>query len=420
MPDTVPVASLAVALLAGLAVGVERQWSGHASGDNARFGGLRTFTMIGLLAGVAGWWLTAGLAGAAAVLLAGAVGIIVVAYGASSRKDVDATTEVAALVVVVAGVLAGWGQTSLASAVTAITVLLLAEKSRLHKLVEHLGATELRAAARFAVMAVVILPLLPAEPLGPFGPFGTIQLRLLWALVLFFSGLSFLGFLARRAFGAKRGYAIAGALGGLVSSTSVTLTFARLSRVHPEHGRMLAAGVMGANVMLFPRVLLATTVLAPALAGAMWPAFLAPVAIGLLLLARGVTTDATPAKVPEDPNPLQIGAALQMAAVFQVVLSVVSMADAWFGSAGLYASAAVLGLTDVDALTVSMAQQANRTGAVEVAAVALTLGIITNTAVKTLIAIVVGRQTFRLLAAIGLAAMAASLVAGLVMMTMFR
>lgn len=418
MPDAVPVASLAVALLTGLAVGVERQWSGHASGDNARFGGLRTFTMIGLVAGIAGWWLTAGLVAPAAVLLAGTVGIIVVAYASSSRRDVDATTEIAAIVVIVAGVLAGLRYTSLASGITAITVLLLAEKSQLHGLVSRLGATELRAAARFAVMAMVVLPLLPAEPLGPFGPFGTIQVRLLWALVLFFSGLSFLGFLARRAFGAKRGYAIAGALGGLVSSTSVTLTFARLSRAHPEHGRMLAAGVMGANVMLFPRVLVATAVLAPPLAAALWPAFLAPVAIGLLLLARGVTTDATPADVPEDPNPLQVGAALQMAAVFQVVLSVVSVAGTWFGSAGLYASAAVLGLTDVDALTVSMAQVA-QTDAAPVAAVALTLGIITNTVVKTLMALVIGRHTFRLLATIGLAAMAASLLAGLMVLTTF-
>ncbi len=419
MLTSVPLGALAVATVAGLAVGVERQWSGHASGENARFGGLRTFTMIGLVAGVAGWWMTSGLGTAAAVLLAGLVAIIAIAYVAASHRDIDATTEVAALVVVVAGALAGAGQAAVASGITALTVLLLAEKSQLHGLVGRLGATELRAGARFAVMAVVILPLLPAEPLGPFGPFGTIQLRLLWALVLFFSGLSFLGFLARRAFGAKRGYAIAGALGGLMSSTSVTLTFARLSREHPESGRMLAAGVMGANVMLFPRVLVATAVLAPTLALSLWPAFLAPVAIGVLLLARGVTEEAAPADAPEDPNPLQVGAALQMAVVFQVVLFVVSLAESWFGSAGLYASAAVLGLTDVDALTVSLSQQAMSGTAIPVATAALTLGIFTNTVVKTLIALAVGRGTFRLLATIGLAAMAASLAAGLVLLTSF-
>lgn len=410
----IPLSALMIATLAGLAVGIERQWSGHASGENARFGGLRTFTMIGLISGIAGWWSTTGLTGPAVVLLAGTVGVIVMAYVASSRRDVDATTEIAALVVVVAGVLGGAGQATLASGITALTVLLLVEKSRLHGLVSRLDSVELLAGARFAVMAAVILPLLPSEPLGPFGPFGEIRIRLLWALVLFFSGLSFVGFLARRAFGARRGYAIAGALGGLVSSTSVTLTFARLSREQPESGRMLAAGVMGANVMLFPRVLLATTVLAPAMAGALWPAFLLPVAIGLLLLARGVSPGAETPEAPEDPNPLKVGAALQMAVVFQLVLFLVALAESWFGSAGLYASAAVLGLTDVDALTVSMAQSSGAGTPIAVVTAALTLGILTNTLVKTAIAAVVGRGTFRFLAGAGLAAMALALAAGLV------
>lgn len=410
-----PLWALIAATLSGLAVGLERQWSGHASGVNARFGGLRTFTMIGLVSGIAGWWTTTGLLGPATVLLAGAVGIIIVAYFSSSRRDIDATTEVSALVVVTAGVLAGTGQTVLSAAITAITVMLLFEKSRLHGLVARLGEVELMAAARFAVMAVVVLPLLPAEPLGPFGPLGDIRLRQLWALVLFFSGLSFVGFLARRAFGPQRGYAVAGALGGLVSSTSVTLTFSRLSRTHTESGRVLAAGVLGANVMLFPRVLIATAVLAPALAWAIGPAFVAPVAIGLVLLARGINGHAAPTDTPEDRNPLQIGAALQMAVLFQVVLSLVSLAELWFGEAGLYASAGVLGLTDVDALTISMAQRASDGTAVAVAAAALVLGILANTVVKTTIALVVGRGGFRTLATLGLAAMAASLGAWLML-----
>lgn len=415
-----PVWGLLAATLAGLAVGLERQWSGHASGVNARFGGLRTFTMIGLISGIAGWWTSAGLMGPATVLLAGTVGVIVVAYLSASRTDIDATTEVAALVVVVAGVLAGTGHTTLSSAITALTVLLLFEKSRLHGLVGRLGEVELMAAARFAVMAIVVLPLLPAEPLGPFGPFGEIRLRQLWALVLFFSGLSFAGFLARRAFGPRRGYAVAGALGGLVSSTSVTLTFSRLSRVHPENGRMLAAGVLGANVMLFPRVLIATAVLAPALAWGLWPAFLAPLAIGLVLLARGISPDNVEAEASasagQDQNPLHLAAALQMTVLFQVVLSLVSFAESRFGDAGLYASAGVLGLTDVDALTISMAERVSTGTAVDVATAALVLGILANTVVKTMIALVVGRGRFRTFATLGLAAMAASLGAWLILM----
>lgn len=412
-----PLWELAAATLAGLAVGLERQWSGHASGLNARFGGLRTFTMIGAVAGLAGWWTTTGLVGPATVLLAGIVGVVVVAYASSSRKDIDATTEVAALVVTVAGVLAGTGQTALSAAITALTVLLLFEKSRLHTLVNRLGEVELMAGARFAVMAAVVLPLLPSAPLGPIGPFGDIRLRQLWALVLFFSGLSFLGFLARRALGPRRGYAMAGALGGLVSSTAVTLTFSRLSRTHPESGRMLAAGVLGANVMLFPRVLLATAVLAPSLAWSIGPAFLAPVVIGLVLLARGIRDQGDHVTAPEDRNPLHVGAALQMALLFQVVLSLVSAAEVWFGQTGLYASAAVLGLTDVDALTVSMAMRTSTGTPATVAAVALVLGITANALVKATIAVTVGRGRFKAFAAIGLAAMATSLAAWVLLLS---
>lgn len=400
---------LLVAALGGLAVGLERQWSGHASGPNARFGGLRTFTLVGLTAGVAGWWLTQGLEGPASVLLAGLVLIIGLAYYSAARFDVDGTTEIAALVVVAAGTLAGRGDLAVASGLTAVTVLLLVEKSRLHGIVERVGQVELLAGARFAVMAAVVLPLLPSTPIGPFGPLAAVELRTLWALVLFFSGLSFIGYLARRAFGGERGYAIAGAVGGLLSSTSVTLTFSQLSRVHQESSRALAAGVMGANLMLFPRVLLATTVLAPSLAAALWPAFLAPVSVCLLLLARGVGTNSDASTTPEDRNPLQVGAALQMALVFQVVLWAVAVAEQWFGDVGLYGSAAVLGLSDVDALTVSMAQRSGDAAGAGVAATALVIGILANTLVKAAIALSVGRGTFRYLAGAGLLLVAGTL-----------
>ena len=399
---------VAVAMLGGLAVGLERQWSGHAKGPNARFAGLRTFTMMGLIAGLSGWWWMAGLHAFAVVLLCGTAGIIVTSFVVRSRKDIDATTEIAAMVVLAAGVTAGVGQIAVSSAIVALTFLLLVEKSRLHGMAEHLGETELLAAARFAVMAAVVLPLLPEE-LGPFGPLGTVKPRTLWMLVLFFSGLSFIGYLARRGLGEKRGYAVAGVLGGLVSSTSVTLTFSRLSRNREGDGPALSAGVLGANMMLFPRVLIASAVLAPALAWALWPAFVAPVLIGLVLFVWGLRGAGKTGRATGPKNPLELMAALQMALLFQIVLFGVSLAEQYFGDAGLYGSAAVLGLTDVDALTVSMAQRVNASTPATVAARALTLGILANTLVKTTIALVVGRGGYRVRTAIGLGLLAAAL-----------
>ena len=193
--------------------------------------------MLGALAGLCGWLWKTGLTAPAAMLFAGAVAIVAVAYAAASRRDVDGTTEVAALVVLAAGLLAGTGAYRLASAIIALEALLLVEKSRLHSLVRRIDDTELRAGVRFAVMACVILPLLPK---GPYGPFGGLRPRELWALVLFFSALSFLGHVARRLAGPGHGYLVTGLLGGIVSSTNVTFTFARLSRRDPAMSRALA------------------------------------------------------------------------------------------------------------------------------------------------------------------------------------
>ena len=166
-----------VATLGGLAIGLERQWSGHASGPRARFAGIRTLALLGGLAGTIGWLWAAGTQALAAVLLGGACALVVVAYATASRTDVDATTEVSALVVLAAGVLAGTGQLALASGIIAVTTFFLVEKSALHAFVTRFDDEGLRAAARFAVMATVILPLLPV---GPYGPWGTVRPREIW------------------------------------------------------------------------------------------------------------------------------------------------------------------------------------------------------------------------------------------------
>ncbi|MFI5177837.1 MAG: MgtC/SapB family protein [Vicinamibacterales bacterium] len=403
--------NLSVAFLGGLGVGIEREWSGHAVGPRARFAGVRTFALLALASGLAGWLWTAGAQGPALILLAGLCGLVVVAYYAASRRDVDGTTEVAAFVVVAAGVLAGSGSDRVAAGIIAVTLLLLVEKKRLHGFVARLDREEIRAAVRFAVMATVILPLLPE---GPYGPFGGIRPRMLWALVLLFSGLSFIGFVARRTFGRNRGYAIAGTLGGVISSTGATLTMAELSRTKPEAGRALASGALGANTVLFPRILFSSLILAPALANALWPACVVPALIGVTLTFRGLRESHAADRLEREDNPLQFRSAIKMTLFFQGVLFAVWLATSRLGTQGLYGSAAVLGLVEMDALTISLARLTASGTAAEITARAVTVGIIANTVVKLGIALVVGRGRFRPLAAIGLAFMAAALGAALI------
>ena len=151
-----------------------------------------------------------------------------------------------------------------------------------HALVGRVDDEELRAAPRFGVMAIVVLPLLPE---GPIGPFGGIRPRELWLLVLFFTGLSFAGYLARRMFGAAQGYPLTGLIGGLISSTNVTFTFARLSRHERALSRPLAIGTIAACTMVYPRVLVAASVLNLAVARLLLLYLAAPFAAGTLVLA---------------------------------------------------------------------------------------------------------------------------------------
>ena len=404
-PATATVASLAVAILGGAAVGVERQRSGHATGPDARFGGMRTFTLLGTVSGLAGLLLESALVVPAALLIAGALALTVAAYVRASRRDIDATTEVAAIVVLAAGVMAGLGEIRLSAAVTTLTVLVLAEKPRLHGLVARLDEPTMLAAARFAVMSAVILPLLPE---GPYGPGPGIRPRELWMLVLLFSGMSFVGFIAQRLTGAA-GYPLTGLLGGLVSSTSVTLTFARLSKSHPSQDGPLATGAVAASAVLFFRVAVAVAVLnatvLPVLARYLAAPFLASV-VALLVAwrsLRGAKVEPTQLK-----NPLQFRAAIEMAVLFQIVLFAVHYVRDWIGEAGLLASGFVLGLTDVDALTLSMTRSVSSGTPIEAAARAITMGIVANSLMKAGIAFVIGSGRFRWHAGAALLSMAAA------------
>jgi uncharacterized membrane protein (DUF4010 family) len=398
---------LLISTLGGAAVGLERQWSGHADGPDARFAGIRTFTMLGTLSGLSGWLWALGVTTLAAILCAGAVLIIVIGYLVASRKDVDGTTEVAALVVVAAGVLAGLDYIRLASGIFAATTLLLVEKSRLHALAARVDDVGLRSGVRFAVMALVVLPLLPE---GPFGPFGGLKPRELWALVLFFSGLSFAGYLARRMVGPGHGYLVTGLLGGMVSSTNTTFTFARASRTEPTSERALAFGAVAANTMLYPRVLIAVSILNPDVLRPLAPLLAVPAVIGCAVALAGLRSPLADQDAEgTTANPLQLWGALQMAALFQAVLMLVSVMREHWGTSGVMITAAVLGLSDVDALTVSMSRDVAQSVSPATAAAAITAGVLSNTGMKLALATFLGSRRFALMVGSTLAAMLAAL-----------
>lgn len=455
---------LIVAALVGLAVGTEREWSGHTVGPDARFAGIRTFGLLGVLGGFSGWFFRSGSQQVAVGLLVVTMLFSVVAYATTMRRPgttADGTTEVAAILVTALGFTAGIGERAVASAVAVVVVVLLAEKSFLHTTLKRADEIELRAAVQFAVLALIVLPLLPDRS---FGPFDAIRPRALWTVVLIYLAMNFGGYLARKVIGESRGLVVTGLLGGLVSSTAVALNFSRRSRDEPSLSPVLALGVIAACTVLVPRIIFVCAVLRPAIAIAVLPMLLPPLLMGVALIGRPLwrlrSASAEPASAPTSAsasattsasasastptpssmlspspiatkpaadhvdhsatpaaattrNPLGLAAALQMALAFQVVLIVIAFMQQRIGNTGVLVSATILGLTDMDALTVSMTRLGLDPALTLTAAQAIGIGVLSNTALKITVALVVGASAFRLRVALGLGALGAASLLGL-------
>ena len=239
------------------------------------------------------------------------------------------------------------------------------------------------------------------------GPLGGVRPRQLWVTVLFFSGLSFARYLTRRAVGSQRGYPIAGMLGGIISSTNVTLSFARTSRTETNAVLPLAFGVIGASAVMCVRVLVATAVLNLPVSIALMPYLVAPFVVAAVITWFGIRKGSAVASVEmASSNPLQFTSALQMAALFQIVMFGVRWAQSTWGQSGVIFSAGVLGLTDVDALVVSMTKDSGVQLSANVAARAIAVGVVANTLLKMAVGGLVGVKAFRMVVLLGLFAVA--------------
>lgn len=400
--------SIAIAALGGAAVGVERQRA-YRENEPGAVGGLRTFTLLGTLAGACGFLMTKQVVLPATALLAATAGVVLVVRFAAGKISRDATTEMAALTVLVCGLTAGLGHLVLASALYAWTLLLLIEKSWLHSLVQRIGVVELEAAAQFAAMALIVLPLLPS---GSFGPGGILNLRSIWTLVLLFSGISFGGYLARKAMGTSIGWMVAGMIGGLISSTQIAFSFARESRHHLDSHQSLFAGTMAATAVSMLRVCAVCLVLRPALAAAT----LSYIALPVIIAAFFALYNRRPVQEVasrEERNPLGVFTAVYLSGIFVAAQYMVSFARHWFGSVGLVSSAGLLGAFDIDALVASLAPMVRQGMASADAAHTLTFGIAGNTAVKCAATIVWGTGRFRRVAVLGFTCILAGLALAL-------
>ena len=108
------------------------------------------------------------------------------------------------------------------------------------------------AGVRLLIATFIALPLLPDEPIEPWGALNPYSL---WLLVILISSLSLVGYVLTRLLGSARGTALTGLTGGLVSSTAVTLSFAKEGRDNPQEAPALACGILLAWAFMFVRVI---------------------------------------------------------------------------------------------------------------------------------------------------------------------
>ena len=348
---------MGLSLALGLLVGLQRQHS------KSLIAGVRTFPFISLLG-----TLTASLDQQSQsngwVLGSGFVCVtVLVALAAWRTRQLDRddsygmTTEMAALMIFAVGAYLVLGNRIVAVAVGAVVAVLLQFKSELHGLAVRLGNEDLRAIMTFALITCVILPVLPnrsydvASPLDVFNPFET------WLMVVLMVGISLGGYLAYKFFGHRAGLLLGGILGGAISSTATTLSYARRSQASPQSCPLAALVVLIASSVVYVRVITEVAVVAPSQAAELVPPVL--MLLGAMMLVscfawlrvRGMTS-----AMPEHKNPTELRSAIVFGLMYTVVLMALSLAKSHFDESGVLAVAAVSGLTDMDAITLSTAR----------------------------------------------------------------
>lgn len=404
MTEYEPFVSLGLATSAGLLIGLERERSAPEQSGDTFLGGARTHPLFALVGGVAtlaarelGPWVLL-------VSLGALVALLVVNYQGEVQRDRGRgiTSEAAFLLSFLLGALActaGVVEPSarkvvVVGAVAVVATFLLSAKPTTHRLARTLSREDVASTLKFLIVAVVVLPLLPDRTFGPLDVLNPYDVARLMVLI---SALSFVGYAGIRLLGPERGLGLTGVVGGLVSSTAVTLSMAGRARARPELGTPAALAVVLASTIMFVRVYAIVAVVNPSLAPEVaWPMATASAAglgasLWLWLRSRRSGPGGGPVAFT---NPFELGQALKFALLFAVVLVGSKAAAVHLGAAGTYAAGVLAGSTDVDAITLSMARLAGGEVAPRVAATTIFLGTASNTLVKAGMATVIGGWAF--------------------------
>lgn len=341
---------LGIALGLGLLVGMQRQWS------DTRTMGIRTFAMITLFGAIAGilsrdaggWVIAGGMVALAAIIVMGLTRLRMM------DNDPGMTTEVTALVMYGVGALVVTGPVTVAVILGGVVAVLLQWKEPLHSFVRQFGEGDIRAIFQFVLIALVILPLLPDRNYGPYQVLNPFRI---WLLVVLIVGISILAFIAQRLVGPRSGALLGGVLGGLISSTATTVSYARQQRATPMPTGLASLVIMIASTIVFVRVTVILGIVTPQILPSILPPIAAmAVVMALIVAVQYVAVRKREAVVATEHAPSGMKPAIIFGALYAVVIMAVAAGREHLGDRGLYLVAAVSGLTDMDAITLSTAE----------------------------------------------------------------
>ena len=403
---------LAIALLLGAIVGLERGWDAREQKSGDRIAGIRTFALVGLLGGVAALITRELSAWAFPVLLIAVVATGLVAYNSRLQyiRNFSITGIIGMVLTFCFGAIAVAIDPVIATAAAVVTAIILDNKEEIHSLVHKLQASELDAALKLLLISVVMLPLLPNQSMGPGG---VLNPREIWWMVVMIASISFVGYFAMRLAGTQKGILFTSLFAGLSSSTALTLHFARQSAKAPQIAPQLAAGILIACGTMFPRILIYCFVIAPALL----PSLVLPVLVMTALLYGPALViwyrhshNSNVSQPVLSQNPLDLTSALVFGALLTGILLLGEFLKNWLGDTGIYVLAASSGIADVDAITLSLTRMSLAGLDSNTAVIGIVIAAAVNNLVKSGMALGIGSRQTGLLVTVP---MVLSLAAGL-------
>lgn len=391
MEDHNEVIRLGVALVIGLLVGIERGWQERQAGEGERIAGVRTYGLIGLLGGIAAMIATNVGGYVLGFAFGGLAVLLTAAYVVNLRRLEDAgiTSLIAALLTFGFGALAVLGHVAPAAAAAVVTTLLLGFKPVLHRWLEQLSQQELRAGIKLLLISVVVLPILPNQGYGPWQALNPYEL---WWMVVLVAAISFTGYFAMKIAGYEKGVVLTGLFAGLASSTALTLQFARLARKREGKPTLLATGILFACGTMFPRMLLLSSIVNPSLfREVLFPAMLMAVFVylpGLFFWAQG--REEAMQSEANLLNPLELKVALRFGVLLVLIVFLSKGLKEMLGETGLLLLAAASGLTDVDAITLSLSRMSQIDLPLDLAVAGIVVASAVNSVVKAVLAMTIG------------------------------